>query len=238
MRTSIRVTPRRAAAVWSAVLGGLLLLGIAGCAPTTPAPTPTGSSSASPTPTSTSSAETPVPEAEVTAAVVVVTATTTSVFGTDGSTLASVTYEMDGVAAAARIAEALDEEPVVTPIPGDVESPCPPATSYDFGGLQLRSPGSLWAAGTFEVIVTTTTTSSGIGIETIAGQRIGAPQPAFQAAVGEFMVLYEDGNRLGFDIVNPEAHEWDRIGAYAEFSGGALSYLAAPNRLGFVGSCA
>ncbi len=172
------------------------------------------------------------------AAVVVMTASTLSVFGTDGSTLASVNYETDGAAAAAEIAEALDEEPVVTPIPGDAESPCPPATGYDFGGLQLRSPGSLGSTGSYEVIVTGATTSGGIGIETIAAQRIGATQAGFEAAIGEFMPLYETDTILGFDIVNPEAHEWDRIGAYAEFSGGTLVYLAAPNQLGFVGSCA
>lgn len=221
-----------------ALIAAAGLLTLAACVPTTPTPTPTGSSSASPTPTSTSTAETPLPEAEVTAAVVVMTASTLSVFGTDGSTLASVTYEMDAAAAVAQIAEALDEEPVVTPIAGDVESPCPPATGYEFGGLQLRSPSSLGALGSYEAIVTGATTAGGIGIETIAGQRIGATQPAFEAAVGEFMVLYEDSARLGFDVLNPEAHEWDRIGAYAEFSGGTLVFLAAPERLGFVGSCA
>jgi hypothetical protein len=223
----------------STVIAGLVLLAMTGCAGTTPTPTPTTSSSASPTPTSTSTSAPADPEeTEVTAAVVVMTAATLSVFGTDGSTLASVSYEMDAAGAVAQIAAALDEEPVVTSIPGDVESPCPPATSYEFGNLQLRSPSSLWATGSFEAIVTGATTSGGIGIETIAGQRIGATQPGFQAAIGEFMVLYDDPNRLGFDVLNPEADEWDRIGAYAEFSGGALVYLAAPNRLGFVGSCA
>lgn len=220
------------------VIAGVLLLGLTGCVPTTPTPTPTTTSSTTPTPTLTSTPSADPEEAEVTAAVVVMTASTLSVFGTDGSTLASVTYEMDGAAAAAQIAEALDEEPVVTPVPGDVESPCPPATSYEFGGLQLRSPGSLWATASYEVIVTAATTSGGIGIETLAGQQIGATQSSFQTAIGEFMVLYEDPNRIGFDVLNPEAHEWDRIGAYAEFSGGTLVYLAAPNRLGFIGSCA
>ncbi|WP_309711752.1 hypothetical protein [Pseudolysinimonas sp.] len=220
------------------VIAGVLLLGLTGCVPTTPTPTPTTTSSTTPTPTLTSTPSADPEEAEVTAAVVVMTASTLSVFGTDGSTLASVTYEMDGAAAAAQIAEALDEEPVVTPVPGDVESPCPPATSYEFGGLQLRSPGSLWATASYEVIVTAASTSGGIGIETLAGQQIGATQSSFQTAIGEFMVLYEDPNRIGFDVLNPEAHEWDRIGAYAEFSGGTLVYLAAPNRLGFIGSCA
>jgi hypothetical protein len=221
------------------VLAGLLLLGVTGCGPTTPTPSPTTSSSATPAPTATAtSAPTEPAEVDVTAAVVVMTASTLSVFGTDGSTLASVNYEMDGATAVAQIAEALDEDPVVTPIAEIGGGPCPAATSYAFGGLQLRSPGSLWSSGSYEVIVTGATTSGGIGIETIAGQRIGATQSGFQAAIGEFMVLYEDPDRVGFDVVNPEAHEWDRIGAYAEFSGGTLTYLAAPNRLGFVGSCA
>ena len=83
-----------------------------------------------------------------------------------------------------------------------------------------------------------TTTSGGVDIETLGGQQIGASQTAFQAAVGEFMVLYETDTVLGFDIVNPEAEPYSRIGAYAEFAGGELDYLAAPNILGFVGSCA
>jgi hypothetical protein len=225
----------------SFVIAGLLLLGLTGCAPTAPTPSPTTPSSASPTPTSTSTstAQPSDPEAaEVTAAAVVMTASTVSVFGTDGSTLASVNYGMDGAAAAAELAEALDAEPVVTAIPGDVESPCPPATSFDFGGLQVRSPGSLGSIGSYEVIVTAATTSGGIEIATLAGQRVGATQAAFQTAVGEFTVLYETDGILGFDIVNPEAGAYDRVGAYAEFSGGTLVYLAAPHLLGFVGSCA
>lgn len=221
------------------IIAGIVLLALAGCASGTATPTPTRTPSASAAPTSTSTASPTDPEeVEVTAAVVVMTASTLSVFGTDGSTLASVNYEMDGSTAVAQIAEALEEDPVVTPIAEIGGGPCPAATSYAFGGLQLRSPGSLWSSGSYEVIVTGATTSGGIGIETIAGQRIGAAQSSFQSAIGEFMVLYEDPTRLGFDVLNPEAHEWDRLGAYAEFSGGTLTYLAAPNRLGFVGSCA
>lgn len=220
-------------------IAAIALLALAACAsPTaTPAPAPTAPSESS-TPSPTSTPSTAPDEVEVTAAVVVMTASGLSVFGTDGSTLASVGYDIDGATAVAQVAEALDEEPVVTPIDGDVESPCPPATSYEFGGLQLRSPGSLWAAGSYEVIVTGTTTASGVGIETVAGQQIGVTRSAFRTAIGEYLVLYEDPNRLGYDVLNPEAGPYDRIGAYSEFRGGALAYLAAPNRLGFIGSCA
>jgi hypothetical protein len=223
------------------IVAVVALFALAACGPSAPTPSPTAtgpSESPTPTPTSTPSSSAAPGEIEVTAAVVVMTASTLSVFGTDGSTLASVNYEMDAAAAVAEIAEALDEDPVVTPIPGEVGGPCPPATSYEFGGLQLRSPSSLGAVGSYEAIVTAATTSSGIGVETIAGQQIGAAQPAFQGAIGEFLVLYDDPSRLGFDILNPEAGPYDRIGAYAEFSGGTLVYLAAPNRLGFVGGCA
>jgi hypothetical protein len=221
------------------VIAGVLLLGLTACVPTTLTPTPTTTSSSTPTPTPTSTASPSDPEdAEVTAAVVVMTASTLSVFGTDGSTLASVNYELDGAAAAAQIAEALDAEPVETIIPEIGGGPCPEARSYDFGGLVLRSPGSLWAQSSIEVIVTTATTAGGVEIETVAGQQIGATQSAFQAAVGDFMVLYETATVLGFDIVNPEADPYSRVGAYAEFAGGELDYLAAPNILGFIGSCA
>jgi hypothetical protein len=225
------------------IAAGIVLLALTACAPSAPGPTPAAPTTpgASTTPTPTPTPETPQPEEEevvVTAAVVVVTASTTSVFGTDGSTLASVDYEMDAEDAVEELAEALDAEPEVSPIPGESDGPCPPATSYDFGGLVLRSPGSLWAAGSIEIIVTAAATSEGVGIETVAGQRIGASRSAFRTAVGESMVLYEDRNRIGFDVLNPEAHEWDRIGVYAEFSGGELDYLATPNRLGFIGGCA
>lgn len=216
------------------------LLLLAGCFPgtATPTPTPTGTPTTSASPES-SGTPTPTPEAEdPVAAVVVMTSSTLSVFGTDGSTLASVNYSMDGPTAVAQIAEALDADPVVTTISGEVPGPCPPATGYDFGGLLLRSPGSLWSAGSYEVIVTTATTAGGVGIETVAGQRIGVTQSAFQSAVGEFIAPYEgQPERLGFDILNPEASGPERIGTYAEFSAGTLDYLATPNQLGFIGGC-
>jgi hypothetical protein len=215
-----------------------VLFALAACASPAATPTPT-TSGTSTTPTPGATEPTPLPEeVEVTAAVVVVTATTTSVLGTDGSTLASVDYTMDGAAAAALIAEALDAEPVETVIPEIGGGPCPEARSYDFGGLVLRSPGSLWTQSSIEVIVTTAATVGGVEIETLGGQQIGATQPAFQAAVGDFMVLYDTATVLGFDIVNPDADPYSRVGAYAEFVGGELDYLAAPNILGFIGSCA
>jgi hypothetical protein len=220
-------------------VAGIVLLALAACASPTATPTPTTTAPAeSPTPPPTPTSSAAPDEVEVTAAVVVMTASTLAVFGTDGSTLASVDYDMDGAAAVAQIAEALDEDPVVTPIDGDVESPCPPATSYEFGGLQLRSPGSLWSVGAYEVIVTGATTAGGVGIETVAGQRIGVARSAFLTAIGEYLVLYDDSNRVGFDVLNPAAGPYDRIGVYSEFQGGDLVYLAAPNLLGFIGSCA
>jgi hypothetical protein len=215
---------------------GIVLLALTACVPTAAAPTPTATSGAStPTPSTTA---TPPPEIDVTAATVVVTATTTSVLGTDGSTLASVNYEMDGAVAAGQLAEALGTAPVEAVIPEMGGGPCPEARSYDFGGLMLRSPGSMWTPSSFEVIVTTASTSDGVEIETVAGQRIGVAQPDFEAAVGDVMVLYETDTILGFDLINPEAGPYDRIGVYAEFAGGRLDYFAAPTLLGFVGSCA
>lgn len=230
----------RASRSAAATVSVALLLALAACYPAAPTPTPTSSGPPSTLATpDESSTATPTAAPDVSAAVVVVTASALSVFGTDGSTLASVDYGMDGAAAAAEIAEALGTSPVVTPLPGEVDGPCPPATAYDFGGLHIESPGSLWSAGSYEVIVTDATTLGGIGIETTAGQRIGVTQAAFQAAVGEFISPYEgQPERLGFDILNPEAGPYDKIGTYAEFSGGVLVYLATPNQLGFIGSCA
>jgi hypothetical protein len=228
----------------AALVGAAVLLIVAtGCVPSDPTPTPSSSRSATPTPTATVPSATPTPtevEVEVTAAVVVITASTLSVFGTDGSTLAAVDFEMEGDTAAARIAAALEDDPVETPIPEVGGGPCPAATSYDFGGLVLRSPGSLGSAGSFEVIVSSPMTSSGVAVETIAGQRIGAARADFEAAIGEFLVLEDEPAyaSLGFDIVNPEAGPGDRIGAVADFAEGTLDVLAAPRQLGFVGSCA
>ena len=227
----------------SLAVAGVLLLGLTACAGATPAPAPTSSSSASPTSTPTATAAPADPEQdEVTAAVVVMTASTLSVFGTDGSTLASVNYEMDGAAAVAAIAGALDAEPLVTPIAaiGEEDGPCPAATNYDFGGLELRWPGSLWAVGAYEVIVTDTTTADGVAIETVAGQRIGATRAGFRAAIGDVMPISDEpsGAMMGYDIVNPESHEWDRIGALAIFADDSLAHLSAPVQVGFIGSCA
>jgi hypothetical protein len=219
---------------------GIVLLALSACAPSTPTPGPTSTPGASGTPAPSGTPETPIPEdVEVTAALVVVTSTTTSVFGTDGTTLASVNYSMDGAAAVDVIADALDTEPIVTPIPEGGE-PCPAATSYDFGGLQFRSPGSLGSSGAFEVTVTAATTSGGIGIETVGGQRIGATVADFEAAVGETMTLSDDPIylALGFDFVNPEAERRDRIGTLAAFPDGTLTYLATPLVVAFIGGCA
>lgn len=221
-----------------------MLLGLTACAPGTesPAPTPTGTPTATATPAEPSPGA-PNPEAlEVTPARVVMTATATSVFGTDGSTLASVNYEMDGEAAAAAIAAALDTEPTVTTIAaiGEDDGACPAATNYDFGGLELRWPGSMWSVGSYEVIVTRTATSDGVAIETVASQRIGATREGFRAAVGEFLPISDEpsGAMMGYDILNPESPEWERIGALAIFADDSLSHLSAPVRVGFIGSCA
>lgn len=229
------MTPRVFA---STLLSGLLLLGLTACLPGPATPTPTGSStgSASPTPSDTPSASPPASEAPVAAASIVVTGGTLSVFGADGSTLVSVDYEADAATVADRVAEALGVDPVITSTLGQNSGCDSDQTEYDFGGLLLRSPGFIGTTGEYQAVVTAAATAGGVVLETVAGQRVGAPQAAFLAAVGETVLLSEypayagfpGGANYGFDIVNPEASEFEHIGALAAFVDDALESFNAP----------
>jgi hypothetical protein len=228
----------------SLLAAATLLVALTACAGT-PTPTPSSTRTASATPgASPSTSPHAEQEQEETpdAAVVVVTASGISVFGTDGSTLASVTYVTDAAIVAGQLAEALDEEAIVThpEAPGS----CPASTIYGFGGLALSSPGGLGSAGSvgsgdlYDAYVSSATTSGGVAIETVAGQRVGSTRAAFEAAVGDEMQFEQYGPDVyGFDIVNPEAGPYDLIGILAWFEGDRLSAWSAPAAVGFVGDC-
>jgi hypothetical protein len=165
----------------------------------------------------------------------VVTASTISIFGTDGSTLVSADYDMDAAAVAALIAEALGADPVISST-ASVGSGCDSdQTMYDFGGLLLRSPGLVGVTGAYEAVVSAPATTSGVVLETVGGQRVGASEAVFLAAVGETVLLgeyaqpgYPSGASYGFDIINPEVSEYEQVGAYAQVVGGALESFNAP----------
>ncbi|WP_309713321.1 hypothetical protein [Pseudolysinimonas sp.] len=230
-----------------ALAGIPLLLALSACVPSDPTPRPTSTSTSSPTPEESESASpTPTAGEASTAALVVVTATGISVFGTDGSTLASETYRTDAATVAAHLAEALDEEVAVTNLPEVEGGVCPAQTVYTFGGLDISTPPGIGSAGflesgdLYDAYVSGATTAGGVAIETVAGQRVGSTRAAFEAAVGDEIRLeqYEPNIAYGFDIVNPEAGPYDYIGVQGWFDDdGRMSGWGAPAAIGFVGGC-
>jgi hypothetical protein len=225
-------------------LVALTVLALAACVPSAPTPRPTSTSTASATPEE-SESPTPTPTAgeAARAATVVVTASGISVFGTDGSTLASETYRTDAATVVAHLAEALDEEAVVSDT-GPIGASCDSLTVYGFGGLELSSPGGLGSAGSmgsgdlYDAYVSGATTAGGVAIETVAGQHVGSTRAAFEGAVGDETQFESYGpDAYGFDIVNPEAGPYETIGVLAWFEGDRMMAWTAPAALGFVGDC-
>lgn len=211
-----------------------LLFALSACFPSTPTPTPTPTrtSTAPATPGETSTAAPTPEEVEVTAAVVVVTASTLSVFGTDGSTLVSADYEADAAGVAAQLAEALDEEPVVSESDDSGGGCGSEVVAYDFGGLVIQSPGTIGATAAYEAQLLGASTRGGVPVETVAGQRIGATFAAFSAAVGDEAILIEYNDRafsLGYDQINPGAPEYEEEGALAFFADGVLTDIYLPH---------
>lgn len=221
-----------------------VILALTACVPSAPTPRPTGTSTPSALEGSESPSPTPTSAETVDAATVVVTGSTISVFGTDGSTLASVTYRMDAAAVAADLAAALGEDPQVTNLEA-VSDSCGSRTLYTFGGLEIGSPGAIGTAGflgsgdLYDVYVLGTSTEAGVPIETVAGQHIGSTRAEFEAGVGDEILLDEFGgsSAYGFDIVNPEAGPYDHIGVQVWFDEGVIASMLAPAVIGFVGDC-
>jgi hypothetical protein len=239
---------RRSTATLAALVGIPLMLALAACAPSDPTPRPTGTSTTSAIPGesgSPSPSPTPTSEETVDAATLVVTASTISVFGTDGSTLASETYRSDAVTVVAHLSEALGEEPTVTTYDGSEGGGCPGGTTYAFGGFELSTPATLGSAGSFgsgdqySVLILGPATGRGISIETVAGLHIGSTRAEFEAAVGDEILIDEYGGSsgFGFDIQNPEAGPYDHIGVAVGFDGGVMFDMFAPALIGFAGDC-
>lgn len=206
-----------------------ILLAVAGCGGTgTPAPSPSSSATATPSPSATATppveGESPAPAPDpVEAAAIVVTGAGFRVVGDDGSTLAEGGYDDDAAAVAARFADALGADPVVTTTTA-VDTGCDAdQTMYDFGGVVLRTPGYVGSVGSIEVDVDGPATTDGVPIETVGGVRVGAAQASALAALAPTVEVYALGPLVvGYERINPEADEFDGIGMLAEFDGGVL----------------
>ena len=200
-----------------------------------PAPVPTSSASPSATPDSTAAPvapSTPEPVEPVVPASVVVTAVSVAVFGSDGSTLALASYDTALTAVVPSLAAQLGD-PLVTQTEAQGGGCDADQTMYDFGGLLLRAPGEIGTAGAWEAEVTAAATSGGVAISTVGGQQVGASRADFEAAVGDEILLgeYSTSHWYGFDIVNPEVSDYERIGTHALFDADVLVGLTTPHLL-------
>lgn len=223
----------RLAPAASIALAAVLLVGLTACDPGAAAPTPTGSSAPTSTPVASATPTPTATEDGVEAAKVVATSSRISVFATDGSTLAALDYTGDPSAVASALAEALGVSPATSSTTGEDTGCDADQQIWDFGGLVLRSPGHVGSVGALEVEITSATTGGGIPIETVAGQRIGAARGAFEAAIGDDVLVgdYPPSAYLGYDVVNPADAEFDHIGTLARFDGGSLAQLNMPHYL-------
>jgi hypothetical protein len=202
------------------------LFALTACGPGSPAPAPTTpSASAAPVDTETPGAD---DEADAAAASVVVTAESLQVFDTDGVAVFGTLYLDDPASLATQLGLLLGA-PTVTSTTG-VGSGCDSdQTTYDYGGLLIRTPGYIGSSAPWEVEVTAATTASGLPISTVGGVQIGTEVAAFEAALGDEVLLGDVGNPwYGFDILNPEASEFDHVGTLAQFHAGALTQFNTP----------
>lgn len=221
----------------ASVVAGVLLLALAGCgAGGIPTPSSSGSSTASPSPDgSTTPAPTPTEpeivddEGVAAAAGVVVTGESLAVYAVDGAQLFGTLYVGD-VEPVIEILTELLGAPTVTTTLGLGSGCDADQTTYDYGGLRVRSPGFVGSVGSWEVEVTAAATAGGVPISTVGGQQIGAARAAFEAAIGDEVLIgdYPPTAWLGFDIVNPEVAEYDWIGSIARFDSGTLVQVNVP----------
>lgn len=219
------------------LVAAIALLALAGCGAPSPVPTPSSSSSdtpgaaATPDPTPTQSPGDDA-EGDAVAAGVVVTAESLAVYAADGLQLFGTGYD-GGVETTVDVLTELLGDPVVTTTAG-VGSGCDTdQTMYAYGGLLLRSPGLIGTVGAWEVEVTSAVTAGGVPISTVGGQQIGATLAAFEAAIGDEVVVFGDYSPnawFAFDLLNPEAPDYyDWVGSFARFDSGILVSVNTPS---------
>jgi hypothetical protein len=214
-------------------VAGVVLLALTACGTgATPTPAPSGLSTESSSPAGSATPEaTPTQqqdiddEGDTPAAGVVVTSESLAVYAADGRQLFGTLY----VGEVEPVIEVLTEllgDPVVTTTVAEGSGCDSDQTMYDYGGLLLRSPGFIGTVGPWEVEVTSALTASGVPISTVGGQQIGATRAAFEAAVGDEVLAFEYAPTgwFGFDILNPEAPEFDWVGSLARFDGTLVSF--------------
>jgi hypothetical protein len=210
------------------------LLALTACGAGDPAAAPTATSTASPAPDGGPSptASPTQHEGGAIAAGVVVTAATLSVFAADGRQLFGTGYDGE-VETTVDALTGLLGDPVVTTTAG-VGSGCDTdQTMYDYGGLLLRSPGLIGTVGAWEAEVTGAATAGGVPVSTVGGQQIGATLAAFEAAIGDEVVVFGDYSPnawFAFDLLNPEAPDYyDWVGTFARFDSGILVGFNTPS---------
>jgi hypothetical protein len=224
----------------ASVVAAVALLALTACgAGGAPTPPESGSSTASSGP-----AESATPEATPTgpddgeagangdaaaAAGVVVTGESVAVYAADGRQLFGTLYVGD-VQPVTEVLTELLGEPVVTTSAAEGSGCDTDQTMYDYGGLLVRSPGFVGTVGPWEVEVIAASTTSGVPISTVGGQQVGTSRDAFEAAIGDEVLVGEFPPSVwfGFEIVNPEDPEFDWVGSLARFDSGALVQFNAP----------
>ncbi len=206
----------------------------------TPTPTaaaatadPTPEPSTEPTPTSE-----PAPDPSTIADFIVISGSGVGVVAMDSSSLVQIPYSTDGATAAALLAAAIGVDPVVADVAATGGGCSGNYRTYEWGGLQFRSPGAITTPGgqSFNATVTATATPGGLELTTVSSQRIGALASDFAAAVGS--VVNEDGSGTSyiyFDRQNPDAPDYDAWGALGLATGGVVAKIIAP--LYFYGDC-
>jgi hypothetical protein len=221
------------------VVAVVALLALTACGTGTfSTPGPSGSSTESPSPdaSATPTQQQDVEDEGAAAASVVVTAESLAVYAADGRQLFGTLY----VGEVEPVIEVLTEllgDPVITTTLAEGGGCDSDRTMYDYGGLLLRSPGFIGTVGPWEVEVTSVLTASGVPISTVGGQQIGATVAAFEAAIDDDVRLFDYAPDapdawIGFDILNPEASEYDWVGSFARFdTSGTLAIITTPNLL-------
>jgi hypothetical protein len=221
----------------ASAVAALALLALTACgAGGLPTPQPSGPSTVAPspadpaTPSATPTQQQDVDdEADIRAAGVVVTSESVAVYAADGLQLFGTLYAGE-VEPMIEVLTELLGDPVITTTEAEGTGCDADQTMYDYGGLLVRSPGFIGTVGPWEIVVTAAATSSGVPISTVGGQQVGASRAAFEAAVGDEVLVgdYPPSAWLGFDILNPEVSEFDWVGTLARFDSGTLVSFNTP----------
>ena len=202
--------------------------------PVEPGPTsPETASPASPDPTTSST-----PDPSTVADVITISGSGVGVIAINSELIVQIPFTTDGAAAAALLSEAIGVEPVVAEFSGTGSGCDADYRTYDWSGLQFRSPGHITTpvGQLFNAIVTAQETSGGVELATVSHQHIGTVTADFVSAVGG--VANDDGSGttyIYFDRQNPGDSDFDAWGAFAVASGGVVYSITSP--LYFYGDC-